>query len=53
MTVTLSDRLLDLAKKTEQRIGNHPDADLLREAAAALSKPEPRAAPKAPTRSPK
>lgn len=30
---TLPERLNDLARRTEMRIGNHPDADLCREGA--------------------
>lgn len=30
----LPERLHDLARKTEQRIGNHPEANLCREAAS-------------------
>lgn len=56
---TLPERLNDLARRTEMRIGNHPDADLCREGAKRIldleaqlavegrtSEAEPSAAPK-------
>ena len=35
-----AERLHDLARKTEQRIGNHPEADLCRDAAKYITELE-------------